>query len=473
MDEYVSAREKGRGRVVVVGGSIAGTLAARVLSESYREVIVVDRDQVLGVDGARRGAPHSIHAHGLHARGYLIMSELFPNLLDEAVALGLPVRDFGGMRWYFDARPLRPADTGLMSIAGNRPVLENHLRSRVAARPNVSYRERTELLGLLTTADRSQVTGVRLRGREADAAEYQLQADLVVDATGRGSRTPAWLAELGYQRPAEERMKIGLAYTTRTYRMRPGTSWTPKAINPVASPAHPRGAFFGQAPSGDCRLSLTGILGDHPPTDAGGFTEFVKSLPVADIHEAVCDADPTSDAVSFTFPASVWRHYERLDRLPGGLLVVGDAICSFNPVYGQGMTVAAMQAMALRDRLRRGADLDPLSVMRDFTRLIKHPWRISTRGDLNFPEVAGARTALVRLHNAYLSRVQYAATKDPAATVALMRVMGLIDLPRALWRPRLLAKVLWLSRDMPAPRRGPVPTTAADTRPRRVPERIG
>jgi 2-polyprenyl-6-methoxyphenol hydroxylase-like FAD-dependent oxidoreductase len=434
-------------RAVVVGGSIAGTLAARVLSESYREVVVLDRDEIMGVSGPRRGAPHSVHAHGLHARGYLILAELFPNLLEEARALGLPVRDFGTMRWYFHARPTRPADTGLLSIAGNRPLLENHLRSRVAALPNVTYQQAIELVGLLATPSRDRVTGVRLRRRDPQAREYDLEADLVVDATGRGSRMPVWLTELGYPRPPEEKMHIGLGYTTRTFRREPGTFGPPQAINPISCPDFPRGAFFGQAPSGDCRLSLTGMLGDHPPTDPDRFLEYTRSLPVPDIYEAIREAEPTSDPVAFTFPASVWLHYERLPRFPERLLVVGDALASFNPVYGQGMTVAAMQIAALRRHLRGSRPPRSRALLRDFARVIERPWFLSTTGDLDFPDVDGARTLRVRAHNAYVNRLQYAASKDPAATEAFMRVAGLIDRPRRLWRPRLVAKVLWLSRD--------------------------
>lgn len=448
-------------RAVVIGGSIGGTLAARVLSESYREVVVVDRDEVLGISGPRRGVPHALHAHGLHARGYQILSELFPGLLEEARNLaGLTIRDFGGMRWYFDGRPIRTADTGLLSLAGSRPVLENYLRSRVAALPNVTYQQSTEMVALTHTPDRRRVTGILVRD---GALERRLDADLVVDATGRGSRTPVWLSQMGYERPAEEQMKIGLAYTTRTFRRHPGTFGGPQAINPVASPGHPRGAFFGQAVTGDCRLSLTGILGDSPPTDPDGFLEFTRSLPVPDIYEAVSRADPTSDLVSFKFPASVWRHYEKLSRFPERFLVLGDAICSFNPVYGQGMTVAAMQAVVLRDHLRRGHAPDSRAVLRDFGRAIRIPWRISTRGDLDFPGVAGDRTLRVRLYNAYMTRLQYAATKHPAATTALMRVTGLVDRPRRLWRPGLVARVLWWSRDMPAPARRTTPAVSPAT----------
>ncbi|MEV6926512.1 FAD-binding monooxygenase [Dactylosporangium sp. NPDC051485] len=430
---------------VVVGGSVAGTLAARVLCEWYRQVVVVDRDKILGVDAPRRGVSHAVHAHGLHARGYLILAELFPGLLEEAGQLpGLTVRDFGGMRWYFDGRPVRPADTGLRSIAGSRPVLENYLRSRVAAIANVTYRESVELESLCWSADGDRVSGVRLR-RRADGGIEELDADLVVDATGRGSRLPTWLSEHGYPRPDAERMPVGLAYTTKSFRRRPGTFGKPQAINPVASPRHPRGAFFGQAVTGDCRVSLTGINGDHPPTDPEAFLEYTRTLPAPEIYDAIRDADPLGEAVSFTFPASVWRHYERLPVFPAGLLVIGDAIASFNPVYGQGMTVAAMEAEVLRRELRRGAP-QPLRVLRGFARAIRDPWRISTSGDLDFPAVPGQRSWRVRLFNAYVRRVQYAATLDPVATTALMRVNGLVDRPAALWRPGLLLRVLRLSR---------------------------
>ncbi|MEO6701529.1 MAG: FAD-dependent monooxygenase [Jatrophihabitantaceae bacterium] len=438
-------------RAVVLGASVAGTLAARVLSESYREVIVVDRDEVLGVDEPRRGAPHTGHAHGLHARGFLNLAELFPSLLEDLEAMGIPVGDLGEMRWFFNAELIKPARTGLLSITAPRPVLEDYLRTRVAALPNVTYQQRTDLLGLLASPDNSRVTGVRLQARDDNSAEYQLDADLIVDATGRGSRTPVWLEELGYARPAEERMNIGLAYTTRFYRKRPEMFDGVQSINPVASPAHPRGAFFGQVGRDIAILSLTGILGDHPPTDPEGFMAFVKSLPVPDVYNAVKDAEPLTDPVSFTFPASVRRRYEKLDRFPERLFVIGDAICSFNPVYGQGMTVASIEAMALRDHLRNNAEPNSKAFLREMGKVINNPWDISTSGDLDFPEVQGARPLKVRMGNAYMSRLQYAATKDASITDAFMRVAGLMDPPTALMRPKMLVKVLRLSRGMPAP----------------------
>ncbi|GAA1563927.1 FAD-binding monooxygenase [Actinomadura kijaniata] len=432
-------------RAVVLGGSMAGLLAARVLAESYAEVVVVDRDRLLGVRESRRGAPHTVHAHGLHARGHLILEELFPNFTAELTEAGVPTGDLGEMRWYFNARKLRPARTGLLSVTAPRPVLEDHVRGRVAALPNVTFLEEHSVLGLAATADGGRITGVRVQRRlreDGDGGEDVIEGDLVIDASGRGSRVPAWLEELGYQRPAEERVKVDLAYTTRHYRMRPEMFDGVQSINPVASPAHPRGAFFGQVGPDKCILSLTGILGDHPPTDPEGFLEYVRSLPVPDVYEAVHDAEPLDEPVRFRFAASVRRRYERLTRFPDGLLVLGDAFCSFNPVYGQGMSVAAIEAMALRDQLRREPRPSPRPFLAQVARVVDAPWEISAGGDLDFPGVEGPRTVKVRMGNAYMARLQYAATKDAAVTDGFMRVAGLIDPPTALMRPSMVARVL-------------------------------
>ncbi|MER5336979.1 FAD-dependent oxidoreductase [Micromonospora sp. NPDC002717] len=440
-------------RAVVLGGSMGGILAARVLAESYADVVVVERDKVLGVSTPRKGAPHTVHAHGLHARGHLILEELFPGITDELRASGVPTGDLGEMRWFFNGRKIQPAHTGLISVTAPRPVLENHVRNRVAALPNVTFIQECDVLGLVATDDREQIVGVRVQRRTGNADVEVLDADLVVDATGRGSRTPAWLESLGYQRPEEERVKVGLAYTTRHYRTRPEMFDGVQSINPVASPGHPRGAFFGQVGRDVCILSLTGLLGDYPPTDPGAFLEFVRSLPVPDVYHAVRDAEALDDPVSFRFPASVRRRYERLLRLPDRYLVIGDAFCSFNPVYGQGMSVAAIEAMTLRQHLREGRAPTPQRFFADLSRVIDTPWDIAAGGDLDFPGVEGKRTLKVRIGNAYMARLQYAATQDPEVTKGFMRVAGLIDPPQALMRPAMMRRVLRHAVLRPAPGR--------------------
>jgi 2-polyprenyl-6-methoxyphenol hydroxylase-like FAD-dependent oxidoreductase len=430
-------------RAIVLGGGIAGLLSARVLAEAYHHVLVVDRDRLTGVDEPRRGVPHGRHAHALLARGQHILEELFPGLHGGMEAAGVLAGDLSGnLRWYFNGRRLSQAETGLASVSATRPVLESHVRARVQAIPNVEFMEHCTIRGVVTTPGKDRITGVRVIS-EADAtAEQKLKADLVVDATGRGSRMPAWLEELGYARPGEDRVKIDMAYTTRHFRLRDDPYGTDLSINPVASPAHPRGAFFPKLGDDVSMLSLTGILGDYPPTDPEGFLEFARSLPAPEIYESIRKAEPVDEAVSFRFAASVRRRYERLRSFPRGILVIGDGVCSFNPVYGQGMTAAAAEAMVLRDQLRDGTEPRALRFFREIKPIVDVPWEISTGGDLGFPEVEGERTLKVRVGNAYMAKLHAAATNDGSVTRAFFRVAGLVDPPTALMRPSLIMRVL-------------------------------
>ncbi|MFJ9829566.1 FAD-dependent oxidoreductase [Streptomyces sp. NPDC101160] len=436
-------------RAVVLGGSMAGLLAARVLADAYAEVLLVDRDRLVDVTGPRRGVPHGRHAHGLVARGQQVLEEQFPGLTEDLAAAGAEPGDFGhACHWYFNGRRIAPADTGLVSVPAGRPVLEEQVRRRVQQIPNVRFVEEHDILGLLTTPDRTRVTGARIQARAAGSEPEELEADLVVDTTGRGSRTPIWLEELGYARPEEERVEIDLAYTTRHYRIDHDPLGDAQAIIPAATPEHPRGGLFYRLPGdGDIyELSLTGILGDHAPTDPEGFDAFMRSLPIPDLYEAVAGAEPVDDPVMFRYPASVWRHYERLERFPDGLLVMGDAVCSFNPVYAQGMTVAALESLALRRHLACLERPRANAFFKNIAALIKAPWELAAGSDLGYEGVAGRRTLKVRMANAYVARLQAAAEHDPELSNAFIRVAGLVDPPQALMRPRLMLRVLRASR---------------------------
>jgi 2-polyprenyl-6-methoxyphenol hydroxylase-like FAD-dependent oxidoreductase len=456
-------------RVVVLGGSMGGLLAARVLADAFQEVVLVDRDRLSGVSGYRRGVPHGRHAHGLVARGQQILDAQFPGLTEELIAAGVESGDFSGdIRWYFNGHRLRTGRSGLLSVPATRPVLEYHVRGRVEAIPNVTFLERTDILGLEATPDGRRVTGARVQ-RQDGPAEV-LAADLVIDTTGRGSRTPAWLAELGYARPEEERVRIDLAYTTRHFELPADPFGDELAIIPVATPAHPRGAFFYRVPGSRTRveLSLTGVLGDHPPSDPDGFLGFTRSLPVPDIYQAVRDAEPVDDAVTFRFPASLWRHYERLAAFPEALLVMGDAVCSFNPVYGQGMSVAALESLTLRRHLSRGHLPKAQAFFADLARDIAAPWDVSAGADLGYPGVQGRKPLKIRMANAYLARLQKAAVHDTELTNAFIRVAGLVDPPLTLMRPGTALRVLRHTLRRPV---GP-PSSESDGLPAAATERL-
>jgi 2-polyprenyl-6-methoxyphenol hydroxylase-like FAD-dependent oxidoreductase len=430
-------------RAVVLGGSLAGVLAARVLSDSYAQVTVIDRDELPETPMHRRGVPHGRHIHGLLARGQQALEELFPGLTQELIAHGVPTGDMlANTRLYLSGHRLRRAHAGLVVLCASRPVLEGHVRARVRTLPNVRFLERCDVLGLAATSDGRRVTGARVLRRADGSAEEVLDADLVVDATGRGSRTPLWLEALGCLRPAKEQVRIGLGYTTRTYRLPPDALDGDLAVLQAATRQHPRTGALQMLEGGRWMLTLGGILGDHPPTDRDGFLAFARSLQFPDIYEAVRDAQPLDDPVGFRFPASVRHRYERLGRFPDGLLVMGDAVSSFNPIYGQGMSVAALEALVLRRHLERGVEPPPRRFFHDVARVVDVPWDIAAGGDLVFPGVHGRRTLKVRLISAYIARLHAAAAHDASLASAFVRVAGLVSRPESLLRPGVALRVL-------------------------------
>jgi 2-polyprenyl-6-methoxyphenol hydroxylase-like FAD-dependent oxidoreductase len=439
-------------RAIVLGGGMAGLLAARVLSETYADVVVVDRDELIGVTSYRNGVPHGRHAHGLVAKGHEIFEGLLPGLTQGMVEDGVRPGDFNGsIAWYFNGQRLAPSDSGLACLPCGRPALELGVRKQVQQIPNVRFLERHDIVSLETTPDNKRVIGVWIQRREPDSKPETLLADLVLDITGRGSRMPAWLRELGYDAPAEDKIKIDLAYTSRHYRLKRNPFTTDIAIIAAATPSHPRGAFFYPMPDGETvELSLTGILGDYPPTDPEGFLAYTKSLPIPDFYDHVYDAEPADEPVRFKFPASVWRRYDQLTRFPDGLLVMGDAVCSFNPIYAQGMTVAGMETLTLRKHLHNGAALNAIEFFGEISGQIASPWEFSATADLGYPGVEGERTEQVLMINQYITALQAAAVHDPVLTDGFLRVAGLVDEPMALMRPDIQQRVMPQSGQPPA-----------------------
>jgi 2-polyprenyl-6-methoxyphenol hydroxylase-like FAD-dependent oxidoreductase len=444
---------------VVLGASLAGLLAARVLTETYRKVTVIDRDELPEIGGHRRGVPHGHHLHALHLRGGEVLEELFPGFTARAVQDGAQLGDaLGQCRWLLSGQRFRQAESGLPILFASRPFLEGQVRTRVRALPDVRFLEGTDITDLTTSADRRRVTGVRVHSRDAEPTA--VPADLVVDATGRGSRMPVWLEALGYQRPAQERVEIGLGYASRTYRLRPGAVGDDRLIITGGTPDNPRVGWLAVLEGGRHIVTLGGILGDHPPTDPAGFHAFAASLVFADITDAIAGAEPLDDPVPFRFPANVRHRYERLRRFPAGLLVIGDAVSSFNPIYGQGMTVAATEALVLRGLLARHTDLAPGRYFRAITQAVDTPWDIAVGADLAYPDVPGRRTRRIRMVNAYLPRLHAAAGFDVALGTAFVRVMGLLDQPAGLLRPDRALRV-WRTNRQHRPRGRATPSHPA------------
>jgi 2-polyprenyl-6-methoxyphenol hydroxylase-like FAD-dependent oxidoreductase len=298
----------------------------------------------------------------------------------------------------------------------------------------------TEVSALRTTADRGRVTGVMVTPRGGSA--YPIEADLVVDACGRASRTPAWLTALGYAAPPEQRVPVDVTYVTRLYRRDPAHLGGLAGALINAVPGRPRTGIVAIQEDDTFAVVLSGVLGEQPPVDDAGYARYAASLGVPEITELTRDATPLTAPVRMRYPVSVRRRYERLRRFPAGLLVVADALCSFNPVYGQGMTVAAAEGLLLRRLL----DGDPARLRQRFFRgasdIVDGPWSIAVGTDLRFPEVPGRRSPKVRFVNAYVHRLHAAAQRDAVLGTAFLRVLNLVDPPHRLLRPGIVLRVL-------------------------------
>jgi 2-polyprenyl-6-methoxyphenol hydroxylase-like FAD-dependent oxidoreductase len=430
---------------VVIGASIAGLLAAAALSRACPRVTLLDRDTLPAEPGPRRGVPQSRQLHALQARGVQALDELLPGLRDELVAAGGVLADMqGDIHWYLDDYLLKPARTGLEGIGISRPRLEWLIRSRVAALPGVTITDGTDVVRLVT-AD-SQVTGVAVRAaRTQDAAEETVAADLVIDAAGAGSRTPAWLKELGLDAPRVTRVRAGVTYVTRMYRRdqrqldgRFGTGLTPY-------PGRPFGGAALRQEGNRWVVLLAGMVGTEPPLDESGMIAFAEKFACQDIAAVMRESAPLTEPLKYTYPESARRRYEKLAGLPDGLLVIGDAYCGFNPIYGQGITVAALEALILRRLLSatQGSATEGLAraYFQAAGKLVDEAWETSAASDLRFPEVEGERRRGAGLLNAYGEKFRAAASVDPALGETFLRVANMADKPAKLLSPGIVLRV--------------------------------
>ncbi|MER8001215.1 FAD-dependent monooxygenase [Streptomyces sp. NPDC095613] len=446
---------------LVVGGGPAALLTARVLASHADRVTLVERDRLPDGPEPRAGVPQSRHNHVLLEGGQRALEKLLPGIVGElrghgAPRVGMPDDLVQWQDHHFYRRT--PATAHLLT--GSRPLLEWLVRRRVLADPRITVVEGTEVVGLV--GDAARVRGVRVRERGAGTHQdvRELTADLVVDASGRGSRAPEWLAAIGADVPHEETIDAGLAYATRMYRGpadRPGEPGTdgggdPDAVDCVGYYFVPgrdeaRGAVVLPIEGGRYLVTLSGLRGSEPPADETAFTDFAARLPHPLVHDWLLKAEPESAVHAFRSTSDVRRRYDRPGRRPAGFLATGDALCCVNPVYGQGLTVAAFGALALRDALA-----DPRRtpttrrVQRALSRAARQAWDIASGADRVLP---GARGDAVRLRPAdrpaawYLGRVQRRAPGDPVVGAAFRSFLALKEPGSVLFAPRVARAVLF------------------------------
>ncbi len=434
-----------RAHAIVMGASIAGLMTARVLSRHYQSVTIVERDPVNREPESRHGQPQTQHLHGLLPGGFQAMINYFPDLKQALAGAGANVCDFGqDMVWYTHGGYKKTVEMNLPAVTMSRPLLEHFVRERVLALPNVSLVDSCAVQGLGFSPDKQRVTGVVLTNSRATNTNT-LHADLVVDATGRGSHSPQWLQKMGYDAPSITEVKAKVGYATRTYKRDPADprsrNWflhTPEA------PAEKRFGAIMPIEGNRWMVSVGGWHNESALMDEAGFAEFVRTLPMPDIYDIISQSEALTDVVPYRFSSSLRRHYEKMSRFPLGFLVLGDALCSFNPTYGQGMTSAALQAVALDEVLTIGTPDDKLA-KRFFGRaagVVDTPWQLAVGEDLRYPETTGQRTLAGTLIGHYITRIQRVTQQDAVVGKAFLNVMSLMKPPATLFHPRILWRVL-------------------------------
>lgn len=436
---------KDREHALVLGASMAGLLTARVLSEHFERVTLVERD-VLPRDGDhRRGVPQGRHVHALLPQGSRILEELFPGIVADLSSAGAPLLD-NLARLHFrvlgnllsrQASQLEPA-----AVQASRPFLEARVRSRVRNLPNVRILDGHDILELVGSPHKDRITGVRVVAREESAhVQRVICADLVVDAMGRAGRTPAWLERLGYPRPEEQRIQVDVSYTSLPVRLRPESVGADLLlIGPQPGRLTGMGLFAYEDDT--WMFTVMGYGDAHPEPNWDSMLAVADRIAPPWAAAALADAQQLGEIRVHHYPASVRRRYEGLARFPEGLLVTGDALCTFNPIYGQGMTVAAEEALALREALAHGDHALQRRFFRAAARHVDVAWDLSVGSDLALPEVAGQRSLQVRGINAYIGRLLGVAQHDPVVATQFLRVIGFLDSPSTLFHPRVLGRVL-------------------------------
>jgi 2-polyprenyl-6-methoxyphenol hydroxylase-like FAD-dependent oxidoreductase len=431
-------------RAVVIGAGMGGLTAAGALADRFDQVVVLERDTLPPDPVYRTGTPQARHVHALLLSGQRALGELFPGFEQDLARAGaVPLKaglDVRVERPGYDPFPQR--DLGLLSYALSRPTIERTVRGRVESLANVTLHQRCRVRDVLATPNGESVTGVR--HEKANGASETISADLVVDASGRGALTNALLQSIGRPLPEETTIGIDLGYGTCVFSIPEDAPTDWKGIMTFGSPENRRGGLMLPLEDNRWMVTIGGRHGDVPPGDAEGFLAYARELRTPTIYNAIRKAKRVDGVARYGFPESVRRHFERLEVFPRGLLPIGDAICRFNPVYGQGMSVVALEACLLRKLLETlGTEPDPIaclarSFFAEVQTLIDTPWSVALLDFAN-PNTRGQRPADFETTLKFGIALTQLAAEDPAVHKLTAEVQNLLK-PRSAYRDPVLVK---------------------------------
>ncbi|MCU0550164.1 MAG: FAD-dependent monooxygenase [Leptolyngbya sp. Prado105] len=434
---------------IVIGAGMAGLLAGRVLANHFEQVTIVERDRIPDLPQSRNGMPQSRHLHVLLMRGQLILEALFPGLRDQLLQAGAislnPSGDvalFGAFGW------LPRYQSNLVQLSMSRDLLDWTIRERLKQIPNVQFLSESQVTGLIATEDGQGISGIKIR-------DQSLFADWIVDASGQTSKTPQWLSALGYEPPEETFVNAFIGYSSRIYRLPKDFQADWKGIFITCSPqgATRGGILFpieGDSSDPHSVRWLVGVSGaerDYPPTTEAEFLAFTKTLISPEIYEAIREAEPLTPIYGFRKTENRLRQYEKMQRQPENLVVTGHAACTFNPLYGQGMTVAALSAQTLNQcfATHRSSSLQGLArkVQREVAKVQNQPWTFAINQDYRYPSAKGMKSkGFNRLLDAYFDNLGQLMTQKAEIYEAFLEVMHMLKPASSLFQPGIALQVL-------------------------------
>ena len=430
-------------KAIVIGGSIAGLLAAHVLSDHFEEIILIEKDNYVEDDKIRNGIPQANHVHILLVKGREILQDFFPELEKDLVKKGANKIDFlNDSRYRLPSGWAPKFNSGIVTFTCTRTLLENTLRHQIQKNSKIKIEKGKQITSLVL--EKSNKISLKTKENE------EIHGDLIVDCTGRNTKTPSWLEDIGFPKPKETKIDSFVGYATRRYiPPKNDRKWKMLAIFNKPT-TNPRTGVIYPIEDGKWLVGLYGIGKNYPPTDEKGFLEFTKNLESKELYDALKDATPDSEIHGYRIQGSRKYHYEEMLRWPENFIVLGDAVSVFNPYYGQGITSAALGAKTLDDLLKNS------KIEKDFTqkfqkrlaKTVSLPWILGTSEDIRWPTTLGKRPdAITRLVQNHAQKVLLLAPKSTLATKSFLQMMHMIRSPAIIFHPvillQLIANSIW------------------------------
>jgi 2-polyprenyl-6-methoxyphenol hydroxylase-like FAD-dependent oxidoreductase len=451
-------------KAIVIGGGIAGLLAARILSDHFSKTIILEKDRYPKEKGPRNGTPQANHIHVFLAKGMQTILDLFPGIEEKLLSQGGHKIDvISKAKFKFPTGWARNFNSGMNTVVCSRQLLEYTIRQEILEKySNIKIIENTMVVGLATTTNSEQkiITGVKViygNGNDDINKTTTINANLVVDASGRRSETPIWFEKIGLEKPKETKINSFIGYAGRRVQLL-STQSSPLLSNYKVvvvftnPPNNPRMAVMTAIEDNQWQLGLLGIGKTYPPTDEKGFLDFAKELGVEDVYKIVRDAKPISNIYGYREDGSRIYHYEKIKKWPKNFIVLGDAVSAFNPIYAQGVTVAAIQSKILDNllykykknhtaALKKGFEI---KFQRKIAKLNSLPWLLGTSEDLRWPttEANKKMNPFSKIIQRYSKHVILLTPNSRLATKSFLEMLNMVKSPAVLFHPLLIAQVL-------------------------------